>query len=120
MAEGVPAYDQETAQTAASRANGSKSKGPKNAGKAASSHNRVSHGLLAASMWQIMRNNSIEVALFDIEISNLSDEIRRTYEDMDEYGRIALAFKKANGDNSLELLRRYRSTSERAYHRASR
>jgi hypothetical protein len=146
------------AQIAASRANGSQSKGPKTeAGKAAASHNRVSHGfrashvclqnedatayedhlaayitryapidkpetdlvgLLASSMWQIMRNNSIEVALFDIEISNLGDEIRRTYENMDEYGRIALAFKKANGDNALELLRRYRSTSERAYHRA--
>jgi hypothetical protein len=146
------------AQAAASRNNGSKSKGPTTeAGKAASSHNRVSHGfrashvclqnedaiayedhlaayiasyapidkpeadlvgLLASNMWQIMRNNSIEVALFDIEISNLGDEIRRTFENMDEYGRIALAFKKANGDNALELLRRYKTTSERAYHRA--
>jgi hypothetical protein len=146
------------AQIAASRANGSQSKGPTtDAGKAASSHNRVNHGfrashvclqnedagayeahlaayiaryapidkpetdlvgLLASSMWQIMRNNSIEVALFDLEISNLGDHIRQNYENMDEYGRIALAFKRANGDNALELLRRYRSTSERAYHRA--
>ena len=78
-------------------------------------------GLLASSMWQIMRNNSIEVALFELEISGLTESAEFEgceYAFMDEYGRLALAFKKSAGDNALELLRRYKSTAERAYHRA--
>ena len=75
-------------------------------------------GLLASSMWQIMRNNSIEVALFELEISGVNQEIEGQYERMDQYGRLALAFKKSAGDNALELLRRYKATAERAYHRA--
>ncbi|HEY3743774.1 MAG TPA: hypothetical protein VGL53_28210 [Bryobacteraceae bacterium] len=75
-------------------------------------------GLLASSMWQIMRNNSIEVALFEIEITGVNEEIKGEFEHMDQYGRLALAFKKSAGDNALELLRRYKVSSERAYHRA--
>jgi hypothetical protein len=75
-------------------------------------------GLLASSMWQVMRNNSIEVALFELEITGVNEEIEGGYEHMDQYGRLALAFKKSAGDNALELLRRYKTTSERAYHRA--
>src|SRR5579863_1597381 len=75
-------------------------------------------GLLASNMWQLMRLNSIEVALFDIEISGIDVDLHGTFETMDEYGRLALAFKKSAGDNALELLRRYKSTAERAYHRA--
>jgi hypothetical protein len=75
-------------------------------------------GLLASSMWQLMRNNSIEVALFDIEMTGVNDEIEAKFVTMDQYGRLALAFKKSAGDNALELLRRYKSTAERAYHRA--
>jgi hypothetical protein len=69
-------------------------------------------------MWQIMRINSVEVALFDLEISGIDQYIHGNYETMDQYGRLALAFKKSAGDNALELLRRYKSTAERAYHRA--
>ena len=69
-------------------------------------------------MWQLMRNNSIEVALFDLEIAGLDQEVGGTYQAMDQYGRLALAFKKSAGDNALELLRRYKATAERAYHRA--
>ena len=75
-------------------------------------------GLLATNMWQVMRMTSIEVALFDIEICGIEDELRRDWVGMDEWGRLALAFKKSAGDNALELLRRYKSTAERAYHRA--
>ena len=75
-------------------------------------------GLLATNMWQVMRINSIEVALFDLEINNNEDHINRHYENVDEYGRIALAFKNSAGNNALEVLRRYKSTAERAYHRA--
>ena len=75
-------------------------------------------GLLASNMWQLMRNNSIEVALFDLEISGVKCELEGVFETMDEFGRLALAFKKSAGDNALELLRRYKSTTERAYHRA--
>jgi hypothetical protein len=75
-------------------------------------------GLLASSMWQVMRNNSIEVALFEIEITGVNEEIKGEFEHMDQYGRLALAFKKSAGDNALELLRRYKTTAERAYHRA--
>ena len=75
-------------------------------------------GLLATNMWQLMRINSMEVALFDLEMAALEPEIARDYKTMDEYGRLALAFKKSAGDNALELLRRYKSTAERAYHRA--
>jgi hypothetical protein len=75
-------------------------------------------GLLASSMWQLMRNNSIEVALFDLEMTGVNDDIEAKFVTMDQYGRLALAFKKSAGDNALELLRRYKSTAERAYHRA--
>jgi len=75
-------------------------------------------GLLAANMWQIMRNNSIEVALFELEISGVAFHIEGKFEDMDQYGILALAFKKFAGDNAFELPRRYRTTAERAYHRA--
>jgi hypothetical protein len=69
-------------------------------------------------MWQIMRNNSIEVALFELEISGVVTDIEGEFETMDQYGLLALAFKKSAGDNALEVLRRYKSTAERAYHRA--
>ena len=75
-------------------------------------------GLLASNMWQIMRNNSIEVALFELEISGVVTDIEGEFETMDQYGLLALAFKKSAGDNALEVLRRYKSTAERAYHRA--
>ena len=75
-------------------------------------------GLLASNMWQVMRNNSIEVALFNLAISDTDSQIKGVFADMDEYGRLALAFQKSAGDNALELLRRYKSTSERSYHRA--
>ena len=75
-------------------------------------------GLLASNMWQLMRNNSIEVALFDLEIAALDQDIDSKYQAMDQFGRLALAFKKSAGDNALELLRRYKATAERAYHRA--
>jgi hypothetical protein len=75
-------------------------------------------GLLASSMWQIMRNNSIELSLFELEIAGVVADAEAKYEGMDEYGLLALAFKKSAGDNALELLRRYKSTAERAYHRA--
>ena len=75
-------------------------------------------GLCAVNMWQIMRITSIESALFNLEICGIEDALRRDYTDMDEWGRLALAFKKSSGDNALELLRRYKATAERAYHRA--
>ena len=75
-------------------------------------------GLLASSMWHIMRNNSVELALLELEISGIDEDLHGRFEAMDQYGRLALAFKKSAGDNALELLRRYKTTSERAYHRA--
>ena len=75
-------------------------------------------GLAASNMWQVMRITAIESALFDLEISGIENELHRDFEQMDEYGRLALSFKKANGENGLELLRRYKATAERAYHRA--
>ena len=75
-------------------------------------------GLAASNMWQVMRITAIESALFDIEISGIETELRRDFTIIDEYGRLALAFKKSAGDNYLELLRRYKTTAERAYHRA--
>ena len=146
------------AQLAASRANGTKSLGPKSPnGKAKVSSSRISHGfranniplanenrdayaehldaylarytpidkveldlvgLLATNMWQLMRINSMEVALFDLEMCGVEPEVHRDYKTMDEYGRLALAFKKSTGDKALELIRRYKSTADRAYHRA--
>ena len=76
-------------------------------------------GLLAASMWQIMRNTAIEVALFDLEIAHLDEAaIQREYAHFDEVGRLALAFKNSHKENALELMRRYKTSTERAYHRA--
>ena len=75
-------------------------------------------GLLASSMWQIMRNNSIEVALFELEIAGVAANLDERIRHIDQYGLLALAFKKSAGDNAFELLRRYKSTSERAFHRA--
>jgi len=75
-------------------------------------------GLLATNMWQLMRINSVEVALFEIEMSGIDEELDRDYDQIDEYGRLALAFKKSAGENTFELLRRYKSTTERAYHRS--
>ena len=75
-------------------------------------------GLAASSMWQIMRMTAIEAALFDLQICGIEDEIRRDYTLLDEYGRLALAFKKSAGDNCMELLRRYKASADRAYHRA--
>ena len=75
-------------------------------------------GLLTSNVWQIMRINSIEVALFELEISGVDKDIEGQFEEMDQYGILALAFKKSAGDNYLELLRRYKNTAERAYHRA--
>ena len=75
-------------------------------------------GHLAYSMWQIMRNNSIEVALFDIETSTIDVQVHENFEKIDQYGRLALAFKKSAGDNAFELIRRYKTSAERSYHRA--
>lgn len=75
-------------------------------------------GLLASNMWQILRISSIEVALFNLAMGNMDAEIVGIFADMDEYGRLALAFQKSAGDNAFELVRRYKSTAERAYHRA--
>src|SRR5882724_1665015 len=55
-------------------------------------------GLLASQMWQLMRNNSIEVALFEIEISGVAFHIEGKFEDMDQYGILALAFKKSRSE----------------------
>lgn len=75
--------------------------------------------LVALNMWQIMRNSAIEVALFDLEVAAIdADDLDGKFKSMDQYGRLALAFKKSAGDNVHELLRRYKSTAERAYHRA--
>jgi hypothetical protein len=43
---------------------------------------------------------------------------RGQYQTMDQYGRLALSFRKSAGDNALELLRCYKSTAGRAFHRA--
>ena len=76
-------------------------------------------GLLASSMWQLMRYNSVEVALCDLEDGSLdTEEIYDEWLGMNEYARLALAFKNSAGDNSMELLRRYKTSAERAYHRA--
>ena len=75
-------------------------------------------GLCALNMWHLMRMNSIEVSLFDLEMSGLDAEMSRDFKTIDEWGRLALAFKKSAGDNALELLRRYKSSAERAYHRS--
>ena len=76
-------------------------------------------GLLASSMWQVMRSNSIEVALFDLEIAGLNKkELEDQFDHMDDYGRLALAFKNTHKEHSIELLRRYKATAERAFHRA--
>ena len=76
-------------------------------------------GLTASNMWNVMRMSAIETALLDFEISGVDvHSIEETYENMDEPGRLALAFKKTAGDNALETLRRYKSFTERAFHRA--
>ena len=76
-------------------------------------------GLLASNMWQVMRCTSIEVALFNLAVTGLNDEkIAAQFNDMDECGRLAIAFKQDHKEHALELLRRYKSTAERAYHRA--
>jgi hypothetical protein len=75
-------------------------------------------GLLASNMWLVMRNNCIEVALFELLMTDNEESVNRYYEGVDEYGRIALAFKRSAGDNAFELIRRYKATTERAYHRA--
>ena len=74
-------------------------------------------GLLASSMWQLMRNNAVEVALLDIELSTIDNDIKGKFKNIDEYGRLAFAFKKSAGNNALELLRRYKATAERTYHK---
>ena len=52
-------------------------------------------GLLASSMWQLMRYNSVEVALCDLEDGSLdTEEIYDEWLGMNEYARLALAFKK--------------------------
>lgn len=63
-------------------------------------------GLCAVNMWHLMRITSIETALFDLEICGLEDELRRDYTNMDEWGRLALAFafKNTAGDH---ILRQY-------------
>ena len=74
-------------------------------------------GLLAANMWQVMRINTIEIALFDLEISALDEvAVKKRYAQMDDCGRLALAFRNAHKENTIELLRRYKSIAERAYH----
>jgi uncharacterized protein YecA (UPF0149 family) len=68
--------------------------------------------------WQLMRFNSVEVALLDLEMMDIEAEVLRDFDAMDEWGRLALAFKKSSGDRALEVLRRYKTTAERAYHRS--
>ncbi len=63
--------------------------------------------------WQFMRFNSVEVALLNLEMMDIEEA-----EDFDESRRLALAFKKSSGDRALEVLHRYKTTAERAYHRA--
>ena len=74
-------------------------------------------GLLALNMFEIKRMASVESALFDLEIDGMDQMIEGTYQRMDEFGRLALAFKKSSGDRALDLLRRYKSTAERAFHK---
>ena len=75
--------------------------------------------LVALNMWQVMRNSAIEVALFDLEVAAIdANDLDGQFKTMDQYGRLALAFKKSAGENVHELLRRYKTSAERAYHRA--
>ena len=75
-------------------------------------------GLLASSMWQLMRFTSMEAALFDLEVARLDRRIDDILPGLDQWGRLALAFRKSAGDNAFETLRRYKASVERAYHRA--
>jgi len=75
-------------------------------------------GLLASSMWQIMRNSSIELALFELELAGIISDLDPRVTRIDQYGLLAMAFKRSAGDNAFELLRRYKTMSERTYHRA--
>ena len=74
-------------------------------------------GLLALNMWEIKRMASVESALFDLEIDAMDNMIEGTFQRMNEFGRLALAFKKSSGDRAFDLLRRYKSTAERAFHK---
>src|SRR5450432_3317700 len=57
-------------------------------------------GLLASNMWQFMRINSIELSLFELEIAGVVACDEAKFDGMDEYGLLALAFKKSAGDNA--------------------
>ena len=73
--------------------------------------------LIATNMWQVMRLTAVEVALADFDISNIESFYEGKYEEMDQYGRLALAFKKSAGDHAPELVLRYKTRAERSYHR---
>ena len=72
-------------------------------------------GLLASSMGQLMGMNSVEVALIDIELCGIDRDIPAHFLELDQYGRLALAFKKSAGGcrSSVPLLRIYERKARR-------
>jgi len=65
-----------------------------------------------------MRYRSIELALFELELAGIISDLDPGVKRIDQYGLLAMAFKRSAGDNAFELLRRYKTTSEHSYHRA--
>ena len=53
-------------------------------------------GLLASNMWDVKRLKSIETALFDLAMLDADEEIHKDFTKMDEWGRLALAFKNSS------------------------
>ncbi len=73
---------------------------------------------MAALQWKILRTDSMQEALLDIEVDNCSREIESTYSQMDRPGLWALAFRSLDTNSSaFRALDMHQSRLYRRYHR---
>jgi hypothetical protein len=73
---------------------------------------------LASAHWRLVRYAGIETALLDLEMQKKREYVDKAWKNIDQHGRLALAFQSLAGDHSqLALLNRYQARLHHEYQR---
>jgi hypothetical protein len=63
---------------------------------------------MAVARWRLQRTWTMETALLESQMDDMTDELERDYENMNDTMRLTLAFKKlADQSPSMQVLQRY-------------
>src|SRR6202042_1211254 len=73
---------------------------------------------LASAHWRLARYTGIETSLLDIEMKKQRKYVNERWKDVDERGRLALAFESlSEANSSLALLNRFQARFHHEYQR---